>query len=170
MHQSQVFCQLLRLEGWGEGAYFDTFSYIAPLNAHHHIAFPLCRCSSFSNFPNPDRYPLPSSRLRNSIAAYSILNPSNHGHQLCLACCSPRFRTHRCIINAYNNGRRIYNTSAYHDRPFNRGRSWAAGLMSSTVKTREERYEVIPSVRENGFPAVEERLGRVKPVRGNLYE
>lgn len=119
-HRSFVnFCDV----GRRKGDYFDTFSYIAPLNAHHHIAFPLCRCSSFSNLPNPDRYPIPSSRLRNSIAAYSILNPSNHGHQLCLACCSPRFRTHRCIIKAYNNGRRIYNTSAYQDRPFNRGRS-----------------------------------------------
>jgi hypothetical protein len=152
-----------------KGDYLEMFSYIAPRKIHHHIAFPRRRTSSFSNFPKPFRKLFSSSRFRNSMAAYSILNPNNQGHQLRFAFFSPRVRTHRCMINAYNSGRRIYRTSAYHDRPFNRGRSCAAGLISSTVKTLEIKYEVIPSPPANGEGlAVDERLGRVNPVRGRV--
>lgn len=42
--------------------------------------------------------------------------------------------------------------------------------MSSTVKTREKRYDVIPSLGLKGEEdVVEERDGKVIPVRGNIY-
>src|SRR5579859_1951139 len=132
LHQSPLQTQ-------GKGVYFDTFSYIAPLRAHHDIALPLCLCSSFSNFPSPLGYPLLSPCFLNSIAAYSMLNPNNHGHQLLFAFRTPPFLTYRCIIKAYNNGRRIYIISAYHDKPLRRGSNCEAGLMSSTVRTLENK-------------------------------